>query len=443
MHRHFIPFLSALLLLAWVVIPASESLARSDASVKFSVVRKENPRTGQETLILPFAFPSESMGTTIGVGGLARGFGQKQLLFGGAAWGSVDEAKGGVLGMWDFRIPAARRLYFTAYGSIGEYPRQRAYTEVPRRISGSQPPPSGSNDSDQDNYVQDDGTDNWYELKLEYVLPMGSMADSGAAEYVLENGILKSGASGGDTWNPLESGVSVLLLGNSGRYQEFRTEEATFSGDAFPWTLGYLYNNTDFFSNPTYGSSQYIGFTKDFTGDEDEEWDFLEFEASKYFDMGPGRYSRQEVLALNFWTGNSLSWTETTLPNGETTVQNKPPYNDGARLGGFYRMRAYPNNRFNDRAVIYTAAEYRYTLKWNPVADVNWLRWLKLDWFQLVPFIEGGRVAGEYDVSELFSDWKFSGGLGIRALTAGAVVRFDMAASDEGGAAWVMFAQPF
>ena len=71
------------------------------------------------------------------------------------------------------------------------------------------------------------------------------------------------------------------------------------------------------------------------------------------------------------------------------------------------------------------------------------LRWLKLDWFQLVPFVEGGRVAGEYDISELFSDWKFDAGLGIRALTAGAVVRLDMAVSDEGGAAWVMFAQPF
>ncbi len=104
-------------------------------------------------------------------------------------------------------------------------------------------------------------------------------------------------------------------------------------------------------------------------------------------------------------------------------------------------MRGYPSNRFNDRSVIYTTAEYRYTLKWNPIANVNWLRWLKLDWFQLVPFIEGGRVADDY--GDLFSDWKFSGGLGLRALTAGTVVRFDMAASDEGGAAWVMFSHPF
>ena len=431
------------LMVAICLSAVPEIQARPDAGVKYSVTRKENPNASKNTLIIPYAFPSDSMGTTFGVGGLARGFFQDQLLFGGTVFGSADDAKGFIGGMWDYRLPMATRLYFTAYGSIGNYPRQRAYTEVPRRISGSQPPPAGSNDSDENNFIEDDGDDNWYELKLEYVLPLGSMKDKGAAEYVLENGILKSGASGGDAWNPLESGVSVLLLGNSGRYQEFRLDDVSLSGDAYPWSVGYLYNNTDFFVNPTYGSSQYIGFTKDFTGDDDETWDFLEFEASKYFDMGTSKYSRQQVLALNFWTGNSLSWTETTLPNGETIAQNKPPYNDGARLGGFYRMKGFQNNRFNDRAVIYTAAEYRYTLKWNPIADVNWLRWLKLDWFQLVPFVEGGRVAGEYDLSELFSDWKWDAGLGIRALTAGAVVRLDMAFSEEGGAAWVMFAQPF
>ncbi len=45
--------------------------------------------------------------------------------------------------------------------------------------------------------------------------------------------------------------------------------------------------------------------------------------------------------------------------------------------------------------------------------------------------------------SELFSDWKVDAGLGIRALMAGAVVRFDWAVSDEGSSMWVMFAHPF
>jgi hypothetical protein len=429
------------LLLVSFLLP-SMLYAKPDASVKFSVIRKENPDLAKETLILPYAFPSETMGTTIGVGGLAKGYFQDQLLFGATAFGSVDDAKGFLGGMWDYKLPFTNRLYFTAYGAVSYYPRQRAYTEVPRRASSERPPPAGSNNSDPDNYIEDDGDDNWLELKLEYVLPIGGAKNNETIEYQLANGILQSGATGGKTWNPLSSGVSVLYLGNSSRYQDFQTDEVTYSGDMFPIKFGYLYNNTDFPSNPSYGSSQYIGYSKDFSDGNYGSWDFLEFEASKYFDFGESSWSRQQVLALNFWTGSSLSWTETEV-DGVTIIENKPPYLAGARLGGFYRMRGFENNRFNDRSVIYTAAEYRYTLKWNPVAGVNWLRWLKLDWFQLVPFVEGGRVAGDYDLSELFSDWKFDAGLGIRAMTAGAVVRFDMAVSEEGGAAWVMFQQPF
>ena len=32
---------------------------------------------------------------------------------------------------------------------------------------------------------------------------------------------------------------------------------------------------------------------------------------------------------------------------------------------------------------------------------------MRLDWFQVAGFVEGGRVAGEYDFDGLFSDWKF------------------------------------
>lgn len=442
MRKHLLSFFFLPLIIVILAI-APKAEARPDASPKFSVIREENPRHQEETLILPYAFPSDSMGTTIGVGGFAKGYYQDQLLFGGTVYGSFDEAYGIIGGMWDYRLPWFSRLYFTAYGSYAQYPRQRAYAEVPRRPSNSSPPPAGSNDSDEDNYIEDEGDDNWLELKLEYVLPIGSMKDSGFAEYRLQNGILKSGASGGKEWNPLESGISVLLLGQNSRYQSYETDELTYSGDTFPFQVGYLYNNTDFPANPSYGSSQYLSFSKDFGDAVTGSWSFIEFEASKYFDLGPSKYSRQQVLALNFWTGTSPSYESTTDSAGNPIAINKPPFFEGARLGGFYRMRGFPNNRFNDRSVIYTTAEYRYTLKWNPIANVSWLRWLKTDWFQLVGFVEGGRVAGDYDLSELFSDWKVDGGIGIRSMMAGAVVRFDMAVSEEGGTAWVMFAHPF
>lgn len=105
-------------------------------------------------------------------------------------------------------------------------------------------------------------------------------------------------------------------------------------------------------------------------------------------------------------------------------------------------MRGYPIDRFNDRSVIYTVAEYRYTMDWNPIGNINWLRFLKSDWLQLVAFVEGGRVANDYG-SDLFKEWKVDGGVGIRAMFAGAVVRLDIGVSDESTSGWVMFGHPF
>ena len=106
-------------------------------------------------------------------------------------------------------------------------------------------------------------------------------------------------------------------------------------------------------------------------------------------------------------------------------------------------MRAYPTNRFNDRSVIYTSAEYRYTPEWNPLGNVSWLRFLGMDWWQIVAFVEGGRVANTYSVSELTQDWKLDVGGSIRAMVSGGIVRFCVAFSEEGSSIWAMVGHPF
>jgi hypothetical protein len=342
--KRIVLFYAVLLVSCLSLIVVSDCQAIPNASVKSSVIRNENPNPGKEKLILPYAFPSDSMGTTVGIGGMVKGYHQDQLLFGGTAFGSADDAKGIVGGMWDYRLPWTERFYFSALGAYSYFPRQRAYTEVPRRPDGSSPVQAGTNNSDKNNYEEDSGDDNWYELSLEYVLPIGSMKSSGIAEYHLENGILQSGATGGGSWNPLDSGVSVLLLGQSGRYQSYETDNFTYDSNTFPFQFGYLYDNTDFPMNPSKGSSQYLSYSQDFSDSAGGDWSFLEFEASKYFNFGSSNKSRQRVLALNFWTGTSPSWSETTNAAGETVVVDNPPFNEGARLGGFYRMRGYPTN---------------------------------------------------------------------------------------------------
>ncbi|MFT5728122.1 MAG: hypothetical protein ACI8PB_002274 [Desulforhopalus sp.] len=428
-----------LLAALFFVTGVSESYAKPSASLKFTTNREENLKDGKETLVLPYAFPSESMGTTLGVGALAKGYGQDQLLVAASAWGSADDAVGVVLGLWDYKLPATNRFFFSILGSAGDYPRQRAYS-IPG-LKGQDGSP-GSNDSDKDDYLETSGVDNWWEMKVEYVLPIGGMKNDGMANYKLKRGMLVSGAAGGKEWNPLTSGATVVVLKNFNRYQEFETDEGDLDGTMHPLELGLLYNNTDFYTNPSEGSSQYLSITHDFGWMESPEtWTFLEFEGSKYFSLGANDLARQQVVALNLWTGSSPSWETTTNADGREEVSHDPPYLAGARLGGFYRFRAYPTNRFNDRSVIYTTAEYRFTPEWNPIGETSWLRWLKMDWMQLVGFVEGGRVADEY--SDLFSDWKGDIGFGFRAMLAGGVVRFDYAVSDEGSAGWVMFGQPF
>jgi len=219
-----------LTILAIFFILPSVAGARPAASAKFSTTREENPNAAENRLILPYAFPSESMGTTVGVGGFTKGYFQDQLLFAGSVFGSFDDAKGVVGGMWDYLLPFSKRLYFSAYGAISYFPRNRAYTEVPRFSSDFDPTVAGSNGSDKDDYIEDDGSDNWYELKLEYVIPIGSMKNDHKGRYKLKKGILESGATGVDKWNPLETGISVLLLGQAGRYQDYRTETPVSSG---------------------------------------------------------------------------------------------------------------------------------------------------------------------------------------------------------------------
>ncbi len=425
-------------LTSFLLVPTLQ--ARPNTSVKNTLTRTESLKGGSKnSLIMPYAFSSDSMGFTMGLGAGTKGYGQKQLILGAAAYGSTDKAAALFLGMWDYRPSFANRFFFSAQGMVGHYPKNRAYTSVEFQADTIRP---GNNDSDIDDYVEDSGYDNWYDFKLEFVMPIGSSRNDPMQHYTIKDGLLQSAPVGGDSWNPMKHGVTTLLLRQYNRYRSFELEDGRKEATIHPVQLAVSYNNTDFPSNPSTGSQQYIGLTHDFAWMESpQEWTFVEFEASKYFSLGSSNWARQRVIALNFWTGDTPGWDEQEEEDGSVSVTERPPFYEGATLGGFYRMRAYPIDRFNDRSAIYAAAEYRYTLDWNPIGNISWLKSLKSDWLQLVAFAEGGRVANEY--SDLFEDWKVDGGFGIRSMFSGAVVRFDMAFSDESTTGWVMFGHPF
>ncbi len=433
----------AAIVISCMALPLLSSVvsARPDASVKFAAIREENPAEVKNSLILPYAFSSDSLGTSFGVGGMWKGYGQDQLLIGGTVLASTDEAYIGVIGMWDYQMPVIDRLFFTGVGELGQYPAQRAYVSYARPEGDVY---AGSNDSDMDDYFKDSGTDNWFDLKLEYVLSIGAGSDSPIQTYKLKGGVLQPGSATRVGWNPLDSGVTTIMVKQFNRYQSMDLPRGKDNYTVHPLKFALYHNNTDFPANPSKGSTKYLAYTKDFGwGESKNEWDFLEFEYSKYFDLGTNGYTKQQALALNVWTGASLSADYYTDSAGLRQTSDAPPFTQGAILGGLYRMRAFPSYRFNDHAVLYGSAEYRWTPEWNPIGEIKWLQWLKMDWMQLVPFIEVGRVAEDYDLGELFSDMKVDGGISFRAMMSGAVIRFDVAFSDEQTAAWIMSSHPF
>jgi len=98
-------------LLLCTVLGCDIAVAQMPTSVKQSTVRSENPKAGKEWLALPYAFSSETMGLTFGLGGMIKGYGQDQLSFAATIFrsnddlDSKDDAAGFIGGMWNLRAP--------------------------------------------------------------------------------------------------------------------------------------------------------------------------------------------------------------------------------------------------------------------------------------------------------------------------------------------------
>jgi outer membrane protein assembly factor BamA len=300
---------------------------------------------------------------------------------------------------------------------------------------------AGSNDSDEDNFVEGDGWDNYFRLRFKYLLPLGHGKDQIIDAYELDQGLLKSGASGATSWNPLVSGKSYLELRPFYRSQQIEGDDVDEDLKTNGADFSFFWDNRDFLNSPSRGNGLNLKVSRDFGWlDSSDSWTSLQGEFDVYFPLKLSDSFRQEVLAFDFWTSYSPSWEE----QSDGTVDNGPPAYTGATLGGLWRMRGYPSQRFSDKAAIYYTAELRVIPRWNPF--VRWptiQKHLGVQWLQFVPFVEVGRVAPSWNMDELHSDMKWDGGVGIRALLKGIVARIDTAVSGEGFSVQMMVCQPF
>ncbi|MGB7971341.1 MAG: hypothetical protein WCF31_05160 [Candidatus Deferrimicrobiaceae bacterium] len=398
----------------------------------------EAKKLPRKLLLIPFPFYNETIGAGVGVGMIANGYLQPRATTVAAALvGSGSYLF--FLKELNYQFPWWKRIilepdvYFAKYNDVKSYTGEDNPGFVGQR--------AGSNDSDENNYIESDANDEWVNLVTKFVLPIGQGRDNVLPDVVLDRGLFVSGDTGGDVWNPLTSGRTYIEV------IPFERRQGLIDNNSHTKTagidIGIRYDNTDFRGNPTKGSMQRVWFVRDWGAlDSTAPYSVVGAEYSKYFSLGPSERARQRTFALDIWTINCLTWDDTSTIDG-TLEFHRPPAYKGASLGGLSRLRAYDATRFNDQAGILYTLEYRYLLDWNPLKNVTMKGKLDVAWFEVVPFVEVGRVSPSWDLKTLHKSMKYDGGVGIRAMINYIVVRLDFGVGEEGFATQMFISHPF
>lgn len=399
----------------------------------------EGQKPQRRLLTLPFPFYNETIGPGLGVGVIAQGYLQPQAMTVGAALVGA----GSYLVFFkelNYQLPWWKRVILEPDVYLAQFSDVKSYT-------GSSNPGyvgerAGGNDSDEKNFIESDMTDHWLNLVTKFALPIGKGKDNVLPKIVLDRGLFVSGDTGGDVWNPFTSGRTYIEV------IPFERRQALTDNNSHTKTagidIGLRYDNTDFRGNPTKGSMQRVWFIRDWGAlNSTAPYSVVGAEYSKYFSLGPSDRARQRTFALDIWTVNCLTWDDSSTINGTPQTFHRPPPYKGASLGGLSRMRAYDATRFNDQAGILYTLEYRYLLDSNPLKNVTMKGKLDVAWFELVPFVEVGRVAPAWNLQTLHESMKVDGGVGIRAMINYIVVRIDAAMGSEGFATQMFISHPF
>jgi len=398
-------------------------------------VIREGDETGRiksRTILVPYAFSSETLGFGLGIGGSYGPQSQPQSLYYGTVYATDNGSSYGLVGGYDLQIPGIERLFIRPFLSAGHFTQMRLYVDGNPAFPNER---AGSNDSDADHFIEEDAYEATVDLEMRYTLPWGHYRDNAIHTYITRNGILKENPGGAESWNPLESGQSTLLFKPYYRKQFTDIKEL----ETLYFQLGYEHDNRDYKPNPHRGylAKTSVSHDPDWLNNT-RRWTTLEGEIDGYIPLWDTRWSRQQTLALSWWTAHAPSYDTSS-----TDTDGKPPYFTGATLGGFWRLRGYPSDRFHDKSAIHYSAEYRVMPEWQPFGKIDLLDPLMIRWWQVVGLVEVGRVAPEWDFETLHTDMKYDVGIGIRGMFDTGIGRIDLVVSDEGFSFVAMFGQTF
>ncbi len=222
------------------------------------------------------------------------------------------------------------------------------------------------------------------------------------------------------SWTPAWPTTSDLHLSVEPFYRD-QADQVTAGA-----TISLTHDHRDDPTDPNRGNRQEVAWQRDPGGGPlRPPWIVWTFEHCCYCSMGSAG-----TVGAACWARVSPSFDDTHMEvqadGSHVRVQHQPPAFAAPALGSDSRLRAYPENRFNDQAAWLYQVEWRKRLPWNPVRswDVRWL--------QSVVFVEAGRVASRWDVALFHQNMKHSAGVGLRAMYRNVLLRVDLAAGQEG-----------
>ncbi len=373
----------------------------------------------KDSAFLPFYFSTDTLGSTFGVAGVAKGVGQRQAaLFGMAMYSEKDSY---IVFLSAFNYALSSNLLF----STQMY--QARFNESPYYLGEH-----GNNSSSIYSQTITNGDEQRYKLEFRYLLPGGN---------VKEYGLLVAFQPVRDvrTASPVESGISSIYFSPFYSSRELdvyndKKEQATGFSLKFDW------DNRDSTRNTTHGSRTSLEFTLgDDASQSQDPWLKWVFQNSHYYALGPlGDWFEQQVLAFDFYTVDTPTWNKC-----DGAVCSRPPEQEQARLGGLYRLRGYTGGRYHGRSAVHYSAEYRAMPDWQPLDNIPIINYYEMPWWQWVAFAEVGRVADEYNLITLHEDMKWTIGGAVRFQVEGVVVRAELAKAADEGTFRIMINQPF
>ncbi|PMH42381.1 hypothetical protein BCU68_14295 [Vibrio sp. 10N.286.49.B3] len=373
-----------------------------------------------DSAVVPFAFSTDSLGTTIGIAGVIKGVGQEHAALFGAGLYSAKGSHMGYLSANNYQLGDNWLWGVEAY--------QAKFVEFDYYL-GEQ-----AGNSSDGTFTLADGDEAQYRMSFRYILPWGAAKESGSLAALIPRRQLQ-----GST--PFSSGVSSIELQPFYTSRVLKNSDANQSHESTGIALKLDWDNRDDMRNPTQGSRTRLDFTyaNESWGNE-TDWAKVEFQTSQYWDLGPlGDLFDKQVLAFNFYTADTPTWNHCS--SGQQC--QRPPEQDAVRLGGIYRLRSFSGGRFHGRSAIAYSGEYRVLPDWQPLDDMPVIGNYDIPWWQWVVFADVGRVADEYNLSTLHNDMQWSAGGAVRFQVEGIVVRAEIARGDEGNLFRIMINQPF